>query len=36
MGCGDQSATGLLLPMGCAGRLSVADGIPAPDRKQQH
>jgi hypothetical protein len=23
-------------PMGCVGRLSVADGTPAPDRKQQH
>jgi hypothetical protein len=34
--CGDQSAAGYSFPMGCAGRLSVADGTPAPDRKQQH
>jgi hypothetical protein len=34
--CGDQSATGHSFPMGCVGRLNVADGTPAPDRKQQH
>jgi hypothetical protein len=36
MGCDEQRATGFLLPMGCVGRLGVADGTPAPDRKQLH
>jgi len=36
IGFGDQSATGPLFPMGCAGGLRIVDGTPAPDRKEQH